>query len=275
MSNVWSRLINLAGNITGVLPMANGGSNKALTAVNGGLVYSDADSMEITSAGTSQDWVLSGGAGAPTMSSTTTTAKTIDGSADAVQFTVQGHSTQTSNILLVEKSDGTDLLYVTNVNGTNIRGTTTNDNAAGGTNGFVGEFQSIALAAASANTLASTTAENLLGTTLDLTAGDWDLAGGVVFNSDGATVSVVQVGVNDVTGTLPTNVIMAPNASNGRFQNLITFPASYSVSGEIPVFIPRYRVSLSGSTSLYLVVRAVFSVASVTAYGYLQARRVR
>ncbi len=98
--------------VTGVLPLANGGTSKNATAVNGGLVWSDADSMEITAAGTASQWVLSGGAGSPTMSNTTTTAKFIDGSADAVQLRVQGNSTQTSNILTVEKSDNTGYLQV-------------------------------------------------------------------------------------------------------------------------------------------------------------------
>ena len=57
---------DLTSNVTGVLPLANGGTNKNMTAVNGGLVYSDADSLEVTSAGTSGQAVLSGGAGAPT-----------------------------------------------------------------------------------------------------------------------------------------------------------------------------------------------------------------
>ncbi len=105
---------------TTLLPMANGGTNKAATAVNGGIVWSDADSMEITAAGTSQDWVLSGGAGTPTMSSTTTTAKMIDGSADAVQLTVQAHSTNTNNVFVVENSSGTDQFSVSNAAGATL-----------------------------------------------------------------------------------------------------------------------------------------------------------
>ncbi|MDQ3008352.1 MAG: site-specific integrase, partial [bacterium] len=61
-----SQYIDLAGEVTGVLPLANGGSNKALTAAAGGIVYSDADSFEILAAGTSNDCLISGGAGAPT-----------------------------------------------------------------------------------------------------------------------------------------------------------------------------------------------------------------
>ena len=57
---------DLTSNVTGVLPLANGGTNKNMTAANGGLVYSDADSLEVTAAGTSGQAVISGGAGAPT-----------------------------------------------------------------------------------------------------------------------------------------------------------------------------------------------------------------
>ena len=39
---------------------------------------------------------------------------TIDGSADEIQLKVQGYSTQTSNLLTLEKSDGTDVFTVTN-----------------------------------------------------------------------------------------------------------------------------------------------------------------
>lgn len=46
----------------------------------------------------------------------------IDGRADEVQLWIQGHSTQTNNILLVEKSDGTDLLTFSNAGAMNIIG---------------------------------------------------------------------------------------------------------------------------------------------------------
>jgi hypothetical protein len=44
-------LVNLATGVTGILPLANGGTNKALTAANGQVVYSDADSLELTTGG--------------------------------------------------------------------------------------------------------------------------------------------------------------------------------------------------------------------------------
>lgn len=47
-----SWLVNLASRVTGILPVANGGTSKALTPVVGGVVYTDADSMEILAANT-------------------------------------------------------------------------------------------------------------------------------------------------------------------------------------------------------------------------------
>jgi len=47
------------------IPLADGGTEKALTAANGGVVYSDADSLEILAAGSSGQLLQSNGAAAP------------------------------------------------------------------------------------------------------------------------------------------------------------------------------------------------------------------
>jgi hypothetical protein len=51
--------------------LALGGTNAALTAANGGVVYSTASALAITAAGTAKQLLLSGGAGAPTMADLT------------------------------------------------------------------------------------------------------------------------------------------------------------------------------------------------------------
>ncbi len=71
-----SSALNLAGGsseVTGLLPLANGGTNKNMTAVNGGIVWTDTDSMEVISAGNSGQILQSNGAGAPSWVDTTTT----------------------------------------------------------------------------------------------------------------------------------------------------------------------------------------------------------
>ena len=62
-----SSAVNLAtSDVTGILPLANGGTSANLTAVNGGIVYSGGSALAISAAGTSNQCLLSGGAGAPT-----------------------------------------------------------------------------------------------------------------------------------------------------------------------------------------------------------------
>lgn len=58
--------IDLASEVSGILPMANGGTDKALTPTLGGVVYTDANSMEVLGAGTSGQVLKSNGAAAPT-----------------------------------------------------------------------------------------------------------------------------------------------------------------------------------------------------------------
>lgn len=48
---------------------------------------------------------------------------TVDGTADVVQCTIQGHSTQTADIFIVENSAGTDLLTVDNSGNVTVAGT--------------------------------------------------------------------------------------------------------------------------------------------------------
>ena len=51
---------------SGLLPLSSGGTNANLTAVNGGIVYSGSSALAISAAGTANQVLLSGGAGAPT-----------------------------------------------------------------------------------------------------------------------------------------------------------------------------------------------------------------
>jgi hypothetical protein len=58
--------VDLASEITGVLPLANGGSNKNITVTQGGILWTDSDSFEVSAAGTTGQALISGGTGAPT-----------------------------------------------------------------------------------------------------------------------------------------------------------------------------------------------------------------
>ena len=58
--------VDLASMVIGVLPLANGGTNANLTAVNGGTVYSTGSALAISAAGTAGQVWTSNGAAAPT-----------------------------------------------------------------------------------------------------------------------------------------------------------------------------------------------------------------
>lgn len=60
--------VSLTADVSGVLPMANGGTNKNMTASAGSVAYSDADSLELTSVGTSGQVLVSNGTSAPSWS---------------------------------------------------------------------------------------------------------------------------------------------------------------------------------------------------------------
>jgi len=65
-SMIANATIDLTTKVTGLLPLSNGGTNKNMTPANGGVVWTDADSMEVISAGTAGQLLQSNGAAAPT-----------------------------------------------------------------------------------------------------------------------------------------------------------------------------------------------------------------
>lgn len=91
----------------GVIGLTYGGTGKALTATNGGIVYSDADSLEITAAGTSGDILTSGGAGAPTWTNPTSGTLTV-ARANTVKQTL---TTAANTYYLTFTDNNTDAAY--------------------------------------------------------------------------------------------------------------------------------------------------------------------
>lgn len=269
----WGQVV-LTSEVSGVLPATNGGTGQSAAWVAGGIVYgSSTSALAITSAGTAQNWVLSGGTGTPTMSNTTTTGKFVDGSADEIQMRVQGNSTQTSTIVSVEKSDTTSLFAVTNVNGSNIRGTTTNDSAAAG---FVGEVISASLVRSSAVSLTTNTAVNAVS--IAVTAGDWLISASADIRITNATLTDATFSISSSavagSGVLSGADTIGTPSSSGEYRGISSYPTTV-LSSDITQVSPSYRLSLSAGVTLYLVVRAVFSAGSATGSGYIQALRVR
>lgn len=153
-----------------------------------------------------------------------------------------------------------------------ILGTTTNDAVDAGK---VGE-QKIATVVRSAAT-SVTTATNLDLVSLSLTAGDWNLWFHVGFKMGGATsLTLWMAAISTTSVTLPSGDTYSVPDSSGQFTAIQQHPGLVPGSGnDITLSAPPVRVSLASTTTYYLVVRAAFTVSTLTAYGSLIARRVR
>lgn len=80
----WTQIANNVSDASGVLPMANGGTDKALTPELGGVVYTDSGSMEVLPAGSSGQFLKSNGAASPSWADNTITAKSQNGTAQTL-----------------------------------------------------------------------------------------------------------------------------------------------------------------------------------------------
>lgn len=140
-----------------------------------------------------------------------------------------------------------------------VTGTTAGGNA---TAGKVGEYISSTVALASAVTLSTSTASNV--TSISLTAGDWDVEGSVAYVSTLATVSGKVSGINTTSATVPNDGTEVPS---GLITTLIT--------GNDGTALPRKRINVTTTTTVYLVAQCTFTVGGVKSYGVINARRVR
>lgn len=141
-----------------------------------------------------------------------------------------------------------------------IKGTTTNDSAS---TGYVGEYVESNVTSATSFPSTGVIGD---GTSVSLTAGDWDIMANMVATANGATVTNVQIGIsthsgNDATGlVVPTSDIYLPLPT-----------ATSNTSGNIPIF----RVSINATTTYYLKVYAEYSVATPKYQVNMIARRRR
>jgi len=143
--------------------------------------------------------------------------------------------------------------------GGQLPATTTNDSAAAGK---LGEYQLITVTSGQAVGLSSTVSKNVLETTL--TAGDWDVTGQVDYVAGGGTsIQYMQQGASTVSATLP--------SQDGYSSIVLGATVTTDPGNPIPVS----RMSVSTTTSVYLVTKASFSISTLSAYGTLRARRVR
>lgn len=170
-----------------------------------------------------------------------------------------GATVQASPLII---ADTTGDLSRSGGGGIDIEGTNTNDSAGAG---YVGEYVSGSVASGSAVSLTSTIAANLMAG-ISLTAGDWDVDLILYFVPSGTTnVTNVTGGISTTTATL--------DFTEGRF-HAWNQPAGVP-NGTMTTVLSPVRLSLSGTTTVYPIARANFTVSTMTVYGVIRARRVR
>ncbi len=211
------------------------------------------------------------GAGKTLTSSNTLTLTATDGSTLAVgtggtlgtnAYTSTAYAPLNSPTLVTPTlgaATATSLTFSPTTGG--IVGTTTNNNADAGK---VGEYISSNIASGSVS-LTTNVAANI--TSISLTAGDWDVTGSVNF-LPAATTSVTRLlgSISSISATLD----LTNDAHTTLYMNA-------TVSGGVAstLTLPTKRVSLSGTTTIYLVSFATFTVSTITGGGVITARRVR
>lgn len=260
---------------TGQLSLARGGSNKSLTASNGGIVYSDADSMEILAGtATALQMLQSGSSSAPAWSTTTWPATSTVNQLlySSATNTIAGLATANNGILVTSAGGvpsigntvgaGLTMPSITFNSTSGIIGTTTNDAAAALS---VGEYLTTS-SNALATSVTTNTATDLL--TLSLTAGDWDVWGTVTYFGNGATVVLLSdAWVSTASATRPVS----------EFRQSFVFGAAFTpyATGPISINAPMTRVSVASTTNVYLQAYSAFTTSTTTAGGAIYARRRR
>jgi len=126
--------------------------------------------------------------------------------------------------------------------------------------GNTGEHVSSLIPIGSAVSLTNNVATNV--TSVVLTAGEWDVEGNVNLSASGATVTAMSAGGTSTSSTVPTD---GSEVYDGQQSTTTTFKTSLA--------IPRKRISLSATTTIYMVAKVTFSAGTVAAFGAIIARR--
>jgi hypothetical protein len=113
--------------------------------------------------------------------------------------------------------------------------------------------------------LTTATAANM--TSLSLTAGDYDVSGSCTFQT-AATTSVTA----SICGISTTSATLGADGTYARDTFVAVVPGAVEWKDHAA---PMTRISLSGTTTVYLVGQSTFTVSTQTAGGFIRARRVR
>jgi len=163
---------------------------------------------------------------------------------------------------------------------TGIKGVTDGSNASAG---FVGEWIVSNIASGSAITLTNSGTVYTI-TSINLTAGDWNVSACVNIHLSSTTMTSARGGIStsNIALTAPTTATTGVfSNSYDTFASLISTSNASSqsttlgVGGDLLLTTKTSRVNLNGAVTIYLVATAAFTGTAPTAYGAIEARRVR
>jgi hypothetical protein len=190
-------------------------------------------------------------------------ATKMTGTMQAAQFpALTGDMTTSAGALAVTAAaTQPNITTLSKSTGVALHGTNTNNNAAAG---YLGEYVESKNASFTNFPATGTYGD---ATSISLTAGDWDVTLLVDANANSSTNTAFSVGISTTSGNSSAGLSSGENAADGTFNNL-------SNSFSNGVSIPNYRMSLSGTTTVYGKIKASFT-AGTPQYTYrLSARRV-
>lgn len=142
-----------------------------------------------------------------------------------------------------------------------IEGVANGGDASAGT---IGEYLSATRLIGTAVALVANTSQDILA--LSLSAGDWDVAGNIVYAAAGGASLIGATGwISQASATLPT----LPN-NGGETIWSGTAPA---VDNEVVLSIGPTRINVSSTTIIYLSANSQFSGGTAAGYGFIGARR--
>jgi hypothetical protein len=137
-------------------------------------------------------------------------ATNIDGAADAIQLTVQGWTTQTTNLLVLEQSDGTDVTTVSNAGNADVAGTLQFGADNNYALGYASSTQEIACFTSSVTGTRSLTATGITTATFVMVTLITDPGAGAgapfIVSADAPTTSTVTINVWQDDATAATAV---------------------------------------------------------------------
>lgn len=134
------------------------------------------------------------------------------------------------------------------------------------TAGNIGEYVESVIASASKVALVTATPKTI--TSISLTAGDWDVdLMGYILPAATTATTLATASIATTTNILDT--------TPGKFQSFQLTSGTFIAGNEIGLAIPPYRLSLSGTTTVFFVARSDFTTSTSAAYGIIRARRLR